>query len=78
MGPREAVRWKSSWLGILVVVFLGWTRVTRLEWNAGAVPENFRVWDEKGTRMVWRVEGQRIVCEEGMEFLLPGTKERDE
>jgi hypothetical protein len=22
------------------------TRVTRLEWNAGAVPKSFRVWDE--------------------------------
>jgi len=51
---------------------------TRLEWIAAASPESFRIWDEKGTRMIWRMEGRRAVCVEGKEFLLPATKEREE
>ena len=51
---------------------------TRLEWIPAASPESFRVWDEQGTRMVWRVEGRRAVCVEGMEFLLPVAKGGEE
>jgi hypothetical protein len=54
------------------------TRRTRLEWIAGASPESFRVWDEQGTRMVWRVDGWRAVCVEGVEFLLPETEKGEE
>ena len=51
---------------------------TRLEWIAGASPQSFRIWDEKGTRMIWRVEGRRAVCVEGVEFLLPETRKGEE
>ena len=47
------------------------TRQTRLEWIPSALPRSFRIWDEQGTRMIWRVEGERVVCVEGREFLLP-------
>ena len=54
------------------------TRGTRLEWVAEARPERFRIFDEKGTRMVWQVEGKRMVCVEGRGFLVEKPEERDE
>jgi hypothetical protein len=54
------------------------TRRTRLEWIPAASPQSFRIWDEHGTQMIWRVEGRRVVCVEGMEFLPPATKDREE
>jgi hypothetical protein len=31
MRPRPLIRWKSFWLGILVLGFLGWARVRSME-----------------------------------------------
>lgn len=54
------------------------TWVTRLTWNDGVEPRSFRIWDEKGTRMVWQVEGKRMVCVEGREFLVGEERDGDE
>ena len=42
---------------------------TYLEWLPNATPPTFRIRDQHGTRMVWRMEGRKAVCVEGQEFL---------
>ncbi len=47
------------------------SRHTHLGWVPDATHPKFRVWDQEGTRMIWRIEGQNVVCIQGREFLAP-------
>jgi hypothetical protein len=50
---------------------LPYTSSTTLDWVPNATPLTFQIGNRRGTQMLWRIEGQKAICLQGWEFLVP-------